>query len=382
MTAGLCAVASGLAYLQYFVSGASGDWAITAWNLLIIPAALVLGLRLASRGSLIAAGATAAGIAGSVLWAFDFRTASVEPWWIALAAAWWLGLGWLLRKRHRATAWLTLALGIAATIDLVVTILDAPLPWLAVGGLKLPLTTVWSVWIGVLLIRQAAASSGSSTTPKAAGAMAVAGGAVWVFGGIGWLLTHGTQPDPSTAELFALRGTEFTQLLAVASLLWAVAALTGAVGPAIGRLHRAAAAVALLGTVMVGLGAILETSVVDPDRDFLHPAVQGGWLLFIGGLFPVMCVGLLGLAVAARQSLVLRTAYMLAGVLAPLPVLAFSLGSMAASATVWVAALAAFHAAPGLGWMAVGQVRISSKPLVNGRTAARDAVRLSRGPDP
>jgi hypothetical protein len=154
VAAGLCAIASGVAYLLYFASGGNADWAITAWNLLIIPAAIVLGWRLSTGGSMVAAGATAAGVAASVLWAFEFRRAAVEPWWIGLAAVWWLGLAWALRAHHRKTAWLTAALGTAAAVDVVVTVLDAPLPWLAIGGLKIPLTNLWSLWIGVLLIRE------------------------------------------------------------------------------------------------------------------------------------------------------------------------------------------------------------------------------------
>ena len=100
--AGAFALASGFAYVAYLIPPEGRDQAITAWNLLIIPTALYLGGRLASRGPIISASSTAAGVTASLLWAFGYRSPSLEPWWIGLAAAWWLGLGWLLRNERRA----------------------------------------------------------------------------------------------------------------------------------------------------------------------------------------------------------------------------------------------------------------------------------------
>jgi len=80
---------------------------------------------------------------------------------IGLAAAWWLGLGWLLRRAHRVLGRLTLLLGVAVTIDLVVTVLDASMPIYAIGALKLPLTAAWSFWVGFVLVRGAVTTSPS-----------------------------------------------------------------------------------------------------------------------------------------------------------------------------------------------------------------------------
>lgn len=356
IAAGVCAVASGLAYVAYPLLG-SPDWAISGWNLLIVPTALYLGVRFASTAPILAAVSCAAGIAASLLWAPDYRQAAVEPWWIGLAAVWWLGLGVLLRPEHRITAWLTLVLGLASAVDFVVTLLGFGLPLLALGGLKLPLATVWSLWIGILLIRAPGDPvEGRASLTAAAAPMALAGGAVWAVCAVGWLLTHGIQADPNRAQLAGLRGTELTQIMAVAPIFWAV--VLGATLPQVGRRlpARFGWAIALLGVVMVGAGALLETSVVDPSRDFLHPAVQGGWLLFLGGLFPAICLGLLGLAAGSEASRPLRSGFAVAGAFAPLTVLAFALGGLAASGAVWVTALAAMHAAPGIGWMVVGSL--------------------------
>ncbi len=159
IAAGACAIASGAAYLLYWPILDQPDWAITTWNLLIIPAALVLGVQVASRGPIVAAVATTAGVASSLLWSVGFENPRLEPWWIGLSAVWWLGVGWLLRDDHPRTGWFTLVLGVAAAVDFVVTALGFGLPLLAVGGFKLPLTTAWSVWIGVLLIRDATSAS-------------------------------------------------------------------------------------------------------------------------------------------------------------------------------------------------------------------------------
>jgi hypothetical protein len=148
--AGVLAIASGLAYVAYPFTN---DMAITAWNLLIIPAALWLGFRTAPRGRVLAAAATAAGVAASVLWALVYHEPQLEPWWIGLAAAWWLGLGWLLRADRRRLAAFTLLLGVAAAVDFVLTVLNASAPIYALGGFKIPFAIVWTFWFGWTLVR-------------------------------------------------------------------------------------------------------------------------------------------------------------------------------------------------------------------------------------
>jgi hypothetical protein len=153
---GAFALASGVAYLVYAFPPEGPDEAITAWNLLIIPAAIYLGAKVASRRPLLAAASTAAGVIASLLWAFAYASRALEPWWIGLAAAWWLGLGWVLRGDHRSLARFTLLLGVATLLDLVVTALDAPMPLWLLGAFKLPLTVAWTLWVGLSLIRDPA----------------------------------------------------------------------------------------------------------------------------------------------------------------------------------------------------------------------------------
>ena len=150
--AGASAVASGVVYLSY-VLDPSAEARITAWNLLIIPPALYLGVLVARRGPIVAAISTTAGVVASLLWAFGSRTPSLEPWWIGLAAVWWLGVGWLLRADRRRLALFTILLGVAAAVDFWLTVVNAPMPIYALGGFKIPFTTIWSVWLGVALLR-------------------------------------------------------------------------------------------------------------------------------------------------------------------------------------------------------------------------------------
>ena len=151
--AGALAIGSGFAYLAYlFVGDATREQVITAWNLLITFAAIWLGLRVAQRGSVLAILATSAGVLASLLWAFVYHEPQLEPWWLGLAACWWLGVGLLLRRDRRALGTFTLLLGVAAAMDFVLTVLDAPMPIYALGGFKLPLTIVWSFWIGGVLL--------------------------------------------------------------------------------------------------------------------------------------------------------------------------------------------------------------------------------------
>jgi hypothetical protein len=148
--AGVLAIASGLAYVAYPFTN---DMAITAWNLLIIPAAVWLGIRTAARGPLLAVASSAAGVTAALLWALVYHEPPLEAWWIGLAAAWWLGLGWLLRADRKPLAAFTLLLGVAAAVDVVLTVLNVPAPTYALGGFKIPFTIVWTFWVGWALVR-------------------------------------------------------------------------------------------------------------------------------------------------------------------------------------------------------------------------------------
>jgi hypothetical protein len=163
--AGALALASGFAYLAYLLPIEGRDRAIMAWNLLIIPTTLYLGGRMASRGRVLAAASMAAGVAAALLWAIAYDSPGLEPWWIGLAAGWWVGVGWLLRTANRPLARLTLLLGLATTVDFVLTALNVPWPIYALGGFKIPLTIVWTFWIGFSIVRDPRWGEGFAALP-------------------------------------------------------------------------------------------------------------------------------------------------------------------------------------------------------------------------
>ena len=197
------------------------------------------------------------------------------------------------------------------------------------------------------------------------GATALVGGFLWACFGIGWTLSHGSTQDPRGETLLGLGAHEFTRLFAVPAILWGLAVVgSPALRTAGGRrVARVGGTLVLVGLLMVGLGAVLQSSIVDPDLQFRHPAVQGGWILFVAGLFPALALGMLATGLTSRTAAPAERALMcLIGLLAPLPVVAFFLSGASDGGAIWDAGLAAMHAAPGLGWMALGALLLTRAP--------------------
>jgi hypothetical protein len=53
---------------------------------------------------------------------------------------------------------------------------------------------------------------------------------------------------------------------------------------------------------MLAVGVVLETWIINPDKDFYNPLVQGGWILFLFGLFPVLPVGMILFGIGSTAS--------------------------------------------------------------------------------
>lgn len=160
--AGFFAIASGLASVALFVTFERFEqWLIPAWNLLIVPAAIYLGVLLLPRNALIAATATLVGVTASTLWALGYHDRLLEPWWIGLAALWWAGVGWLLLQERPRLGRFTLLLAGATALDFVLTAAQAPMPIYALGGFKIPLSMVWNFWVGISLISRPSRAAGA-----------------------------------------------------------------------------------------------------------------------------------------------------------------------------------------------------------------------------
>jgi hypothetical protein len=164
--AGVAAIASGAVQVGAFFLGGLGltvEQGVLLWNLLLIPAALVLGVSRFRHAPVAAALATVSGVASCALWAAAAASGgsatSIPEWsWIGLSAVWWLALGVALWPGHRALGAFTFVVGLAALGDLAVTFpenIGMDVPWViygTVGGAKLPLAMLWAFVIGAAMV--------------------------------------------------------------------------------------------------------------------------------------------------------------------------------------------------------------------------------------
>ena len=134
------------------------------------------------------------------------------------------------------------------------------------------------------------------------GLAAILGGVLWIVFFTGHTFTHGSTQSPRGATILGFESLDFNRLLAIPPLLfiWGLVATRATQAGPGRRLGRVGFAAALLGLAMISLGVVLETWIVDPNKDFQNPLVQGGWVLFIFGLFPVLPVGMILSASAPR----------------------------------------------------------------------------------
>ena len=200
----------------------------------------------------------------------------------------------------------------------------------------------------------------SRTLVRLAGPAAMLGGVLWVTVVTGHTFTHGSTQSPRGATLLGLESLDFFRLLAIPPLLFAVG-LAGARasratrGTSGGRLGRAGFVVALLGLALVALGVILETWIVDPSEDFSHPLVQGGWIAYLLGLFPVLPLGMLLFGVGSpHMPRHVRLLAIVIGVLAPLQWLEGVLSSVSSGSLTWDLVYSVLRGLLGVGWIALG----------------------------
>jgi hypothetical protein len=133
-----------------------------SWNLLLIPAALVLREWLRPKSPNLMLLYTVCGVASLLYWAYGGATQGITPIlevsYLLLSGVWWLGVGLVLRSERRALSTFTVILGLFALLDGVLSFLE-PLPFYVylTATPKLPLSIIWDFWIGVVLLRALAA---------------------------------------------------------------------------------------------------------------------------------------------------------------------------------------------------------------------------------
>lgn len=180
---------------------------------------------------------------------------------------------------------------------------------------------------------------------------------MWMVLFTGHTFTHGSTQSPRGATIQGFGSLDFYRLLAVPPLLfvWGLVATRARQAEPGSRLGRVGFVTALLGLVMLALGVVLETWIANPNKDFQNPLVQGGWVLFIFGLFPVLPVGMIlfgmGSSGIGRR---LRLLAVVVGLSAPLQLLEVFLSSVSTGSPKWDLLYATLRGMMGLAWALLG----------------------------
>jgi hypothetical protein len=189
--AGLAALLAGLAWIGWaVVNGAtggmldSGDGAVglrlaklgqlftIAWNLLLIPAALVLWKRLQQDDSEQILLYTVWGVLSLSLWAIGgaarINSPMLEVCYLLLSGVWWTGIGMALQTRNKIFGTFTIILGAFSLLDATLSFLE-PMPFYiyVLAAPKLPLAIVWDFWLGYFLLTSSNNGLASAVTQPA-----------------------------------------------------------------------------------------------------------------------------------------------------------------------------------------------------------------------
>jgi hypothetical protein len=125
-----------------------GAFLQVSWNLLLLPAALVLHAELEPTAPARMRLVTLAGIVSLLFWAFGSATRTITPvlevTYLALSAVWWGGLGVSLLASRRGFAAFTLLLAAFTAWDAVLTsLVQVPFSLYVTAAPKLPLSIIW-----------------------------------------------------------------------------------------------------------------------------------------------------------------------------------------------------------------------------------------------
>ncbi len=209
------------------------------------------------------------------------------------------------------------------------------------------------------------------------GLASILGGVLWIVFMTGHTFTHGSTQSPRDASILGLESLDFNRLLAIPPLLL-IGGLVGAraTRPRTGRRRgQAGFVIALLGLIMIALGVILETWIIDPDKDFQNPLVLGGWILFLFGLFPVLPIGMILFGIRSRD---MESRFrMLAigiGLLAPLQWLETFLSSVSTGSLTWDLIYSVLRGVLGLGWILLGYALWSFEPEERAARSRQEAL--------
>jgi len=136
----------------------TGALLMVGWNVLLIPAALVLYTGLVKSHPHRVRLATACGLVSLLFWAYGGATHGITPAlevsYLVLSAVWWCGIGITLWPSNKVFGGLTIVLGVFAFWDAVLTALEpVPFALYLTAAPKLPLSILWDFALGYFLIR-------------------------------------------------------------------------------------------------------------------------------------------------------------------------------------------------------------------------------------
>ena len=146
--AAVCALGAAAASTIDLLQGADQRWTIAA-NLLLMPLAAVLAAWVWRTGRRPAGALVALGVLVGPLGAVLGDHAGGTWWWLALEAAWWIGvmqLSWSCRPGLAIISALAAASALVAT---AVTGLTVAEPIASGAGIRVAMTVAWLAWAGV-----------------------------------------------------------------------------------------------------------------------------------------------------------------------------------------------------------------------------------------
>jgi hypothetical protein len=131
--------------------------------------------------------------------------------------------------------------------------------------------------------------------------------------------THGSSEGAVGATLLGFKASQYAALWTPFPLLAAVG-LAGVyleTAPRIGTTARVGLGAAMVGFALWFAAGIMQTWILDPDRYFYSPLVQGGWYLSLFAML-ITALGMIGggLAIARRAALPGPSVVLLIGLLA------------------------------------------------------------------
>ncbi|HEY0461205.1 MAG TPA: hypothetical protein VGC97_18865 [Pyrinomonadaceae bacterium] len=135
-----------------------GQLLTIGWNLLLIPAALVLWKRLQNQKPNLILLYTVGGVLSLSFWtlgaAARVNSPVLEVTYLLLSSVWWLGIGFALRVNYKVFGTFTVIVGAFAMLDAALSFFE-PLPFYiyVLAAPKLPLAIIWDFWLGFFLLK-------------------------------------------------------------------------------------------------------------------------------------------------------------------------------------------------------------------------------------